>query len=155
MKELWQPLTNYCRDVKMFSVVRSVILPRRECVCVCVWFLLVFVPPPDVSRHPHTFLLEREQCWRSGHTPAWLLLHTLSSLPSLLLHYWRTQSDPLALVLLMDCAATSSHDGALLCCPGPGSSREIEWLYVKVKSSRLGGKRKNTVTWELGKVTIL
>lgn len=136
MKELWQPLTNYCRDVKMFSVVRSVILDRRECVCMCgsCWFSC-FLP---LFLHPHTVTMESRV---DG------LVTLLSDLRFTLLHTLPVADThrvtPLASALLMDRTATSSHDGALLCCPGPRASWEIEGLHVKVKAWRLEeGKKK-------------
>lgn len=138
----------------MFSVVRSVTFTEKSVfigwfVCVCVFvasggfFVVPPPPPPDVAAAPHTFCLRREQCRRSGLTPACPTSAPVTSSSSLT----HTQSDPLAPVLLMDRAAasaSSSHDGALLRRSGPRPPRQVQRLHVKVKPRRLrrGRKRK-------------
>lgn len=47
------------------------------------------------------------------------------------------RATPEAPVLLMGFTTTSSHDRALLCCPGPRASWKIEGVHVEVKARRL------------------
>lgn len=112
---------------------------------VCVWLLLVFVLPPVVPA------IHTSSTW--GRKVSTLWSHSCLTFasqpvlpPSLLLYCWRTQSDPRAQVLVMDHAATLSHDGALLCRPWPRSSWEIEWIHVKVKAWRLEGKKRKILS---------
>lgn len=115
----------------MFSVVRSVILDRRECVCVCgsCWFFRA----SSCCLCPHTL-----SAWRRTVSTAWSHVTLLHFLPVADAH----RATPAAPVPLTGCTATSSHDGALL-CPGPRATWEIEGLRVKVKARRLGGGRRN------------
>lgn len=123
--------------LKMFSVVRSVILDSRECVCVflCVgsWWGFLFLPPPPP---PHGFNLRENSVDGPVTLPSDLrvtLCHP-SITPSLSLTH--TQSDPGLSDSDGPHAVSSSHDGALLRRSGPGASCEIEGLHVEVKAGR-------------------
>lgn len=86
---------------------------------------------------------EHEQNLRSDLTPSWPAFHSLKS--SLLLKH--TQRNSLASDLLMDRRTTSSHDRALLRCPGPAHSRQVEGVHVKGKARRLQRKQKQEPSW--------
>lgn len=109
----------------MFSVVRSVILDRRECVCVFFFFP---EPPPVVSASTH-FLLDGEQCRQPGHT-------SFTSPPVV-----DGQSDPCGSSASWRAAPLPRHMMEHCSAPAPGPPGRLRDSVSKLKP---GGWRRET-----------
>lgn len=99
--------------------------------CVCLWFLMLLL-------FPHTLLFRGESSDDGLVTLLPDICFSFCPSPPLLTH---------RATLRLKCfrwtpPLPSSHDGALLGWPGPGSSRKIERVHVKVKARRLERKKK-------------
>lgn len=115
----------------MFSVVRSVILDGRGVCLVCV-VPVGYRAASCLILHPRTFYVRENGIDCLVTLLPDLCFTFLLSLPVTVAHRVTLGAS----VLLMDCSATSLHNGALVCCPSPGASWEIEGLHVKVEPWR-------------------